>query len=392
METAAISTLVDPTATTGSEIAALETDPQHARATDTLSSTKSATSPSSPPPVLSLNPKLAPGSNQSTHKRNTSLTLDPKLAALPEAKPRSSTDATLSLGATVKSPTTTDAPLSPPFSPSSTTPVLENPELDFEGSVEVNNDIPSEKDLKRVDDLVVLDSSGESRPFKDVYRGKGVAPRQLIIFIRHFFCGNCQEYLRELSASITPESLLALPEPTFITVIGCGKPELIEMYTETTKCPFPIYADPTRKLYDLLNMTRTLEMGKKPEYIQSNMFFTSVQSIVQSLKTGSNALKGGDFKQVGGEFLFEDGKCVWAHRMRNTRDHAEVSSLRELLGLETKKTPLRKRWSHGVKTLKEQGMNRSSSWGRVRSKSKGAKEKDESKTAEKVEEKAEVTP
>lgn len=391
METAAISSLADPIATSGGEIAALETDPQHARATDTLSLTKSGTPPSSPPPQLSLNPKLAPTGNGNTHRRNQSLSLDPKLANTQEANPRSSTDATLSLGATVRSPTTTVAPESPPFSPSSTTPVLENPELDFEGSVEVNNDIPSERDLKRVEDLVVLDSSGESRPFKSIYRGEGVAPRQLIIFIRHFFCGNCQEYLRELSASVTPEALLALPEPTFITVIGCGKPDLIEMYTETTKCPFPIYADPTRKLYDLLNMTRTLEMGKKPEYIQSNMFFTSVQSIVQSLKTGSNALKGGDFKQVGGEFLFENGKCVWAHRMRNTRDHASVSTLRELIGLETKKSPLRKRWSHGVKTLKEQGRNRSSSWGRARSKSKGAKDKEETKVAEKVEERAEVT-
>jgi hypothetical protein len=77
--------------------------------------------------------------------------------------------------------------------------------------------------------------------------------------------------------------------------------------------------------------------------------------------------------------------------MRNTRDHASVSTLRELIGLETKKSPLRKRWSHGVKTLKEQGRNRSSSWGRARSKSKGAKDQEETKIAEKVEEKAEVT-
>lgn len=385
METAAIATLVDPTVVTGNEIAALETDPQDARATDTLSSPKSPSSPVTQP-VLSLDPKLAPKQSSKPHKRNQSLSLDPKLSPTNDAKPRNSTDATLSLGATAKSPTTTHAPGSPPFSPSSTTPVLENPELDFEGTVEVNNDIPSEKDLARVDDLVVLDSKGASRPFKDLYKGSGVAPRQLIIFIRHFFCGNCQEYLRELSASITPESLLALPSPTFITVIGCGKPDLIDMYTQTTNCPFPIYADPTRKIYDLLNMTRTLELGKKPGYIQSNLFVTSVQSIVQSLKTGSNALKGGDFKQVGGEFLFEDGKCVWAHRMRHTRDHAEITQVKELLGLEKTKGPLRKRWSHSVKTLKEQGRTRSSSWGRVRSKSKGPKDKEGSKTPEKVEE------
>lgn len=378
-----VAALADPTvASAGTEIATLETNPDDARATDTVSP-KSHTPPTQP--GLSLNPALAQNGSATPHKRNTSLSLNPELSSDLDAKPRNSTDATLSLGATrLASPTTAEAPATPPFSPSSTTPVLENPELDFEGTVAVNNDLPSEKNMSRVDDLLVLDSSGESRPFKTLYKGEGVAPRQLIIFIRHFFCGNCQEYLRELSASITPESLLALPEPTFITVIGCGRPELIEMYAQTTNCPFPIYADPTRKLYDLLSMTRTWDMGKKPEYIQSNMLFTSVQSIVQSLKTGSKALKGGDFKQVGGEFLFEDGKCVWAHRMKHTRDHTEVSAVRELVGLKGEKIPLRKRWSHGVKAIKDQG--RSSSWGRMRSKSKGAKDEEGSKTPDTVEE------
>lgn len=379
-------------ATAAPAIASLETDPEETRATDVIASSAKPPTPPSSQSGLSLDPKLAPAANKtSTHKRQTSLSLDPKLSPTTDVKPRASIDKPLSLGATTATAapasTTNDTPATPPFSPSSVTPVLENPELDFEGSVEVNNDIPSDKDLKRVDDLLVLDTSGESRPFKDLYKGEGVAPRQLIIFIRHFFCGNCQEYLRELSASISPEALLALEQPTFITVVGCGRPELIDMYAKTTGCPFPIYADPTRKLYDLLHMTRTLEMGKKPEYIQSNILFTSVQSIVQSLKTGSNALKGGDFKQVGGEFLFEDGKCVWAHRMRHTRDHAEVAQVRELLGLETKRSPLRKRWSHGIKMLKEQeGRKRSASWGRGQSKSKGAKDKEESKTPEMVEE------
>lgn len=182
--------------------------------------------------------------------------------------------------------------------------------------------------------------------------------------------------MRTLSSSITPEELLTLPVPTFITVIGCGRPDLIDMYAQTTNCPFPIYADPTRKLYDYLNMTRTWDLGKKPEYFQSNVLATSAQSIVQALKTGTKALKGGDFKQVGGEFMFEDGKVVWAHRMRHTRDHAEVSELRKVLGLDQKIIPVRKTWSHGIK---EPGKKRSPSWGRIRSKSKGAKDGKESK-------------
>lgn len=222
--------------------------------------------------------------------------------------------------------------MTPPFSPSSQTPVLQKEQEEFEGTVDVNNDIPSEKDLAKVEDLLVLDAQGQSRPFKELYKAPHVASKQLIIFIRHFFCGvsppsqtctpppppvavlicslqNCQEYLRTLASSIKPDDLLSLPTPTFITVIGCGRPELIPMYTETTGCPFPIYADPSRKLYDHLGMTRTFNLGAKPEYMQTNVLINSVQSIFQGLSTGKKALKGGDFKQVGGEFLFENGEC-----------------------------------------------------------------------------------
>jgi hypothetical protein len=83
--------------------------------------------------------------------------------------------------------------MTPPFSPSSQTPVLdkerENEQDDFEGTVNVNNNIPTEQDLANVADLLVLDAQGQSRPFKELYQAQGVAPRQLIIFIRHFFCG-----------------------------------------------------------------------------------------------------------------------------------------------------------------------------------------------------------
>ena len=77
----------------------------------------------------------------------------------------------------------------PPFSPSSQTPVLQKEQEEFEGTAHVNNDIPTEKDLSAVADLLILDAQGKSRPFKEIYQAPHVASRQLIIFIRHFFCG-----------------------------------------------------------------------------------------------------------------------------------------------------------------------------------------------------------
>ena len=118
---------------------------------------------------------------------------------------------------------------------------------------------------------------------------------------------NCQEYLRSLSESITPEALLRLPISTFIVVIGCGDPALIDMYVEATGCRFPIYTDPTRALFDEMGMAKTLALGAKPAYQRKSLARSIVDSIGQGLRSvpAGLALKSGDSRQVGGEFLFE---------------------------------------------------------------------------------------
>ncbi|KAF4963776.1 hypothetical protein FSARC_8259 [Fusarium sarcochroum] len=245
---------------------------------------------------------------------------------------------------------------------------------DFEGELATNNDIPSVATLKKIENYIVLDRHGKSHPFKSLYTGSNVARRVLIIFVRHFFCGNCQEFLRSLSEAVTPEALLRLPVSTFIAVIGCGDPALIDMYVNETKCRFPVYTDPTRSLFDGLGMSKTLQMGAKPAYMRRSMMHSIVGSIVQGVKqipTG-NVLKMGDQRQVGGEFLFEpkdiltpvstprnekaqplgafeeaeengtgnghhrneEKRVTWCHRMKSTRDHAEIPELIEVLGLD----------------------------------------------------------
>ena len=289
--------------------------------------------------------------------------------------------------------------------------------LDFSGSVDSTNELPSASTLARIGNYMVLDRDGKSHPFRTLYTGKHVARRVLVIFVRHFYCGNCQEYLRALSQSITPESLLRLPISTFIAVVGCGDPGLIDMYASETGCPFPIYADPTRKLYEELGMLRTLALGERPAYTKQHLLLSSLASVVQGLKQIKNGLaaKGGDAKQIGGEFLFEpleiqspvstpwnelkgfgnlgaeerslDGKegtttariggeeeeggggeggsgveekrVTWCHRMRTTRDHAEIPELMEVLGLDGQGVPIddKKRWVRAVEQRKGTGLS-----------------------------------
>ncbi|KAI5926957.1 AhpC/TSA antioxidant enzyme-domain-containing protein [Camillea tinctor] len=279
--------------------------------------------------------------------------------------------------------------------------------VDFQGEIQTTQELPTAETLRRIESYTVLDRNGKSHPFKSLYAGRNVARRVLIIFVRHFFCGNCQEYLRTLSESITPESLLELPVSTFIAVIGCGGPELINAYIQETGCRFPVYADPTRRLYSELGMVRTLALGSRPAYLQNkSVAHTVFSGIYQGLKQVKSGLvmKMGDQRQVGGEFLFEpasqtletpistpqdeldrqhlddddaansvasekveEKRVTWCHRMRTTRDHAEIPELREILGLEGDGTPIKdeKRWSRAVNTRKGTGASMASQMSRL---------------------------
>ncbi|MCJ1272254.1 hypothetical protein MMC21_000040 [Puttea exsequens] len=243
---------------------------------------------------------------------------------------------------------------------------------DFDGDVKVNNKLPTTKELERVKKLPVLDTDKKSYTFGSLIDSNHDEPqRVLVVFIRHFFCGNCQEYIRTLSASLPPSSL---PLNTSLIIIGCGSPALIPMYTAETACPYPIYADPTRALYSALHMTKTLALGPAhPEYMQRSLWSVVLQSIVQEFRSGRYMLSGGDYRQVGGEFVFEGGRVSWCHRMRNTRDHAALGELRRQLGLDGGVGVVRReRWStSGLgQGLGRRLSERRRSWGVGRSRSR----------------------
>jgi len=63
-----------------------------------------------------------------------------------------------------------------------------------------------------------------------------------------------------------------------------------------------------------------------------------VSGVAMGVAMGRDATRSGDHDRIGGEFLFrrEEGggwRCAWAHRMANTRDHADIEVLRDVMGL-----------------------------------------------------------
>lgn len=155
-----------------------------------------------------------------------------------------------------------------------------------------------------------------------------------------------------------------------IVLIGCGHPALIDEYARSTQCPYPIYTDPTQKLAKLMGCSKWAGMfpGPRADYTKENG--NAVTAIVTSMLDNARAfkptcppdcdklhegaedgrqtacsangkalkkriskdgLRGGPWLQIGGEFLFENGELVWAHRMRSTRGHMAPNMLRKVL-------------------------------------------------------------
>ncbi|OJD11671.1 hypothetical protein ACJ73_09495 [Blastomyces percursus] len=213
------------------------------------------------------------------------------------------------------------------------------------------SEAPSESTLRDSAKLSVLDADGNEVLFRDLYEpsGRGEKKRTLIIFIRHFFCGSCQDYVKALSESIPTPS--QLPANTTIIIVGCGASNLIATYRDTTKCPFPVYTDPTRCLHALFGMKMTLDAGDHaPDYSTSSMFSLVIRGITMTLGRllSGDMFQSGNKWQNGGEILFETEfangaengveeikiNIPFCHIMKNTRDHSEISVLRAILGFD----------------------------------------------------------
>lgn len=214
----------------------------------------------------------------------------------------------------------------------------------------------------------IYNSDGRSSQFRDLFKNQNAlkfsrtrdsqatissdpSAQHLIIFIRHFFCGNCQEYLRRLVCEpcLSPANLAE--RNTRVTIIGCGKYSLIASYRRVTKVPqsWQIFTDPTTDLYRVLGMHRTLSLGKRsPRYIQRSLTSGMLQSVVQGMRRipEGDVMGAGSLSVNGGEFLFslkQDGSHTgsraeewilkWCHRMQNSRDHTEVEDLLVNVGL-----------------------------------------------------------
>lgn len=195
--------------------------------------------------------------------------------------------------------------------------------------------LPTGEQMHQIESLSVLDASGNQVQCTSLMQSaqmKGVP--LVLIFTRHFHCGMCKQFVRALARS----SVLTDASKAEVIVVGPGEAHAIEYYKKDVGSPpFQFLADPQTKLYHALGMTiRTYESGDEktgiPSHHSGSLLGNAFSSVADMVKSGTLAFKGGDFKQLGGDFVWDKrGKPVLAHRMQHTRDHTEVSQLEDAL-------------------------------------------------------------
>ncbi|KAH8100952.1 AhpC/TSA antioxidant enzyme-domain-containing protein, partial [Cristinia sonorae] len=196
------------------------------------------------------------------------------------------------------------------------------------------NALVSREQLARAASMVVVAQNGLRIPFGDLFKDK----KAIIIFIRHFWCAMDQDYMYSIVKNV--DSVALQRAGTNLVIIGNGAHGMIKSYRHIFRVPFSLYTDPTLRLHAALGMTkRTNDPGpefEKGEYVRHGLVGGIAMVVRNALKVGMPVWeKGGETNQLGGEFIFGPGMtCLYAHRMKYTRNHAPILGVLAAAGMQ----------------------------------------------------------
>ncbi|KAF7428262.1 hypothetical protein PC9H_007483 [Pleurotus ostreatus] len=193
-------------------------------------------------------------------------------------------------------------------------------------------DVPSRSQLQQAALLSVVGQRGERISFGELFQKQ----KTLVIFIRHFWCPLCQDYMASVSRSVSPEMLKRAGVK--LVIISNGSHKMIRSYRKIFRTPFQVYTDPTHRVYDALGMTTEVadEFTAPGGYVRHGVFSGIAMVVANALKVGMPVWeRGGDISRLGGEFILGPGiTCSFAHRMQNPRSHAPIMRLIAEVGVD----------------------------------------------------------
>lgn len=212
-------------------------------------------------------------------------------------------------------------PLPPPSPPPATISRIRFEHPPASDAIFKENRLPTPEQLERAAGLTVLSETGAKVPFFSLWKDQ----KTVVLFIRHFWCPMCQDYMFSISRSVSAAALRRAGVQ--LVIISNGSFKMIPSYRKIFKTPFAVYTDPSLEVYNAMGMTiQSLAKGTRPSYIKHGMAGGIGMVVGNALKSGMPLFEeGGDIAQLGGEFIMGPGlSCSFAHRMRYTRAHKNI--------------------------------------------------------------------
>ncbi|KAG7089253.1 hypothetical protein E1B28_010952 [Marasmius oreades] len=198
--------------------------------------------------------------------------------------------------------------------------------------------LPTQSQLIRAAALPLITESGVRISFGSLFTRIGAAV--IVIFIRHFWCPFDQDYVQNLVDVVRiNHGIDDLIDDVQLVIISNGSHTLITKYRQIFKMPkrVEVFTDPTLHLYEALGMRMVGETTSRSvsnhagasTYVKRGMLGGMATVVMRALKVGMPLWeKGGESKQLGGEFVFVNGdSCIFAHRMQTKHDHVPVADI-----------------------------------------------------------------
>ncbi|KAL0571600.1 hypothetical protein V5O48_010364 [Marasmius crinis-equi] len=185
---------------------------------------------------------------------------------------------------------------------------------------------PSDEQLEHASRELVVNETGVRLAFGSLWQHQ----KTIVIFIRHFLCPLCQDYVYSISRNYNPEVLRR--DGLKLVIVSNGHHDFIKSYRKIFKTPFDVYTDAVGEVYKALGMTRhSLEKGPRQNYVRHGTMRGIGMVVSNAVKSGMPIWKnGGEITQLGGEFVLGPGiRCHFAHRMPYTRAHLPIHEVVE---------------------------------------------------------------
>ena len=288
-------------------------------------------------------------SSPSSHARNSVDTIRSVSNALPTSSTSPfSSDSSLTSPQSMPIHLITPSPVPHPTLTSSTTvPIVtprrrdsyhyHNRRLSRLSPSDVEWAIPTRSQLAQASLLPVITESGLHVSFGSLFQEQ----RTIVIFIRHFWCPFCQDYMTSLTSLAHPDMMFSGPtaaetkscneqDRVQLVVISNGAHTLISKYKRLFALPFSVYTDPSLALYTALGMgvagqrnpaTPPIhaalheKAGSKEKakivdggYARHGVITGLAMVIGRAIKVGMPVWGNcGDVRQLGGEFILGPG-------------------------------------------------------------------------------------